>query len=169
MAEQTALELSLDNSKIVGPIGPYMQCSKHGEDFKEDCPTCMTICDLKDQWESWCFFSCSSCLSNFECTCFAMAVSALHANIVVACLSMHVSCLDVSTAWLCCTACFLLKYALFMCVITHVCRWSKWVGQTDAHATCTSTTTQQAHAHMHYVYMHMPKHKATIDTIAAIH
>ena len=52
MAEQTALELSLDSSKIVGPVGPYMQCSKHGEDFKEDCPTCMKICDLKDQWES---------------------------------------------------------------------------------------------------------------------
>ena len=26
-----------------------------------------------------------------------------------------------------------------------------------------------AHAHMHDVYMHMPKHKDTIDTIAAIH
>ena len=52
MAEQKVLELSLDNSKIVGPVGPYMQCSKHGEDFKEDCPTCMKICDLKDQWES---------------------------------------------------------------------------------------------------------------------
>ena len=61
MAEQTALELSLDNSKIVGvegwegwsgPVGPYTQCSKHGEDFKEDCPTCVRICDLKDQWAS---------------------------------------------------------------------------------------------------------------------
>ena len=52
MAEQTALELSLDNSKIVGPVGPYMQCSKHGEHLKEDCPTCMKICDLKDQWAS---------------------------------------------------------------------------------------------------------------------
>ena len=52
MAEQTALELSLGNSKIVGPVGPYMQCSKHGEDFKEDCPTCMKICDLNDQWAS---------------------------------------------------------------------------------------------------------------------
>ena len=94
--------------------------------------------------------SCSTCLSNFECTCFAMAVSALHANIVVACLSMHVSCLNVSTAWQCCTACFLLKYALFMCVITHVCRWSKLFGYTDAHATCTGTTTQQ---HMHTCMM----------------
>ena len=52
MAEQRALELSFDNSKIVGPVGPYMQCSKHGEDFKEDCPTCVRICDLKDQWAS---------------------------------------------------------------------------------------------------------------------
>ena len=52
MAEQTALELSLDNSKIVGPVGPYMQCSKHGEDFQEYCPTCVRICGLKDQWAS---------------------------------------------------------------------------------------------------------------------
>ena len=37
-----------------------------------------------------------------------------------------------------------------MCVITHVCRWSKWLGYTDAHATCTSTTTQQ---HMHTCMM----------------
>ena len=52
MAEQTALQLSLDNSKIVGPVGPYMQCSKHGENFQEDCPTCLRICGLRDQWAS---------------------------------------------------------------------------------------------------------------------
>ena len=52
MAEQTALQLSLDNSKIVGPVGTYMQCSKHGENFQEDCPTCLRICGLRDQWAS---------------------------------------------------------------------------------------------------------------------
>ena len=46
ITEQSALELSLDNSKIVGPVG-NMQCSKHGEDFKEDCPSCIKICDLR--------------------------------------------------------------------------------------------------------------------------
>ena len=45
IAEQSALELSLDNSKIVGPVG-NRQCSKHGEDFKEDCQSCIKICDL---------------------------------------------------------------------------------------------------------------------------
>ena len=49
-AEQASLELSLDNSKIVGPVGPDMQCTKHGEDFQEDCPTCLRICGLRDQW-----------------------------------------------------------------------------------------------------------------------
>ena len=46
IAEQSALELSLDNSKIVGPVG-NRQCSKHGEDFKEDCQSCINICDLR--------------------------------------------------------------------------------------------------------------------------
>ena len=48
MAEQTALELSLDNSKIVG----LQACSKHGQDFNQHCPTCRKICDLQDQWSS---------------------------------------------------------------------------------------------------------------------
>ena len=46
LAEQTALELSLDNSKIVG----LQACSKHGEDFNQHCPTCVKICAFKDQW-----------------------------------------------------------------------------------------------------------------------
>ena len=64
----------------------------------------------------------------------------------------------------CCIACFLLKYALFMCVITHVCRWSKWLGYTDAHAqaqrhhwSLQKYISTCAHAHMHP------------DTFAAIH
>ena len=50
IAEQTALEMSLDNSRMirVGPVGPCMHCSKHGEDFKDYCPTCRKICDLND-------------------------------------------------------------------------------------------------------------------------
>ena len=47
IAEQSALELALDNSKIVGPVG-HMQRSKHGEDVKEDCPSCTKVWDLRD-------------------------------------------------------------------------------------------------------------------------
>ena len=47
IAEQTALERSLDNSEIVF-VRSVMECSKHGGDFKQDCQTCIKICDLRD-------------------------------------------------------------------------------------------------------------------------
>ena len=47
IAEQTALERSLDNSEIVF-VRSVMECSKHGDDFKQYCPTCIKICDLMD-------------------------------------------------------------------------------------------------------------------------
>ena len=49
----------------------------------------------------------------------------------------------------CCTACFLLKYALFMCVITHVCRWSKWLGYIHICTCNQSSQTKQMNTHLH--------------------
>ena len=49
----------------------------------------------------------------------------------------------------CCIAWFLLKYALFMCVITHVCRWSKWLGYIHICTCNQSTHTKQMNTHLH--------------------
>ena len=65
---------------------------------------------------------------------------------------------------------FVASLIMFFHMCDYTCVWMEqmtWIYRCTCNMHKHNNTA--AHAHMHDVYMHMPKHKDTIDTIAAVH